>query len=195
MVVAAERKTDVEEYKKKKDEFERAIRQVEKHVQKKGGRLTLEAKDAKAVDVDPVLFDDLKRALDNTNEQVKSGKLKLDEVLLKTPDLTSRGDRPSGVDVAAVNHSGIQYFWWGYRVFLDHTETDGIAAILQQGAAAGAVLAFLTSAIGGAIPAGVVAGILSLASGVLMSICGAGGHEGIYFNFAWPAIWWGVWHQ
>jgi len=76
----------VHENQERKQKTEHAISKLENHIHKTpDGTLELRVKDAQAAGVDPMLFDELKRSLDETNRRLKSGELRLDEVRLKTP--------------------------------------------------------------------------------------------------------------
>lgn len=67
----------VQEQQKKKVEFDKAVREMEKHVRKNpDGTFTLDANSAREANVDPAAFDALKKSLDHTNDHVKSGRLK-----------------------------------------------------------------------------------------------------------------------
>jgi len=76
----------VRENQERKQKAEHAIKQMENHIHKShDGTLELRIKDAQAAGVDPVLFDELKRSLDETNRRLKSGELRLEDVRLTTP--------------------------------------------------------------------------------------------------------------
>jgi len=180
---------EVAQFRAKKDEFEKAIRQVEKHLRKQNGRLELDVNDAKQAGVDPTLFQVLKESLDETNKRVKAGELRVDAVQLETPEA---GDAIE--EAVGPGYTGIQTFWWGNRVFLNEPDTH-ILTDLLKGAATTAVITGMLTNVLGAVPSAIVAGIIAIAALTLVAICGWGAHKGIYFNFAWPAVPWGVWHQ
>jgi predicted nucleic acid-binding Zn-ribbon protein len=76
----------VQEAKAKKDKYERAIRQLEKHVRKiSDGTFQLDIQNAQEAGVDPTAFADLKRAMEEGNKRIKAGEVQADHVQ-KTTD-------------------------------------------------------------------------------------------------------------
>src|SRR5215217_515905 len=180
----------VAQYRARKNEFDKAVGQMEKRIRKRNGRLELEVTDPAQIDVDPTLFQVLKEALDETNRRAQARDLDLDALQLATPVVGATADQPAA---RATNYSGQQTFWWGYRLFLNEADTHTMIKLIALGGTA-AVAGFLASVIG-AVAAATVAVISGIAVLVLQTICAGGGHDGIFFNFAWPAIPWGVWSQ
>ena len=61
--------------------FEKAVRQMERHVKKNpDGSFELKVKNAKDAGVDDEAFEQLRKSLERGNEHVKSGKIKGGEV-------------------------------------------------------------------------------------------------------------------
>lgn len=76
----------VKDNQDRKQKAEKAIQQLERHVHRApDGTFELKVNDAQSAGVDPVLFDELKRSLDETNRRVKSGELRPGDVLETTP--------------------------------------------------------------------------------------------------------------
>ena len=70
----------------RKQKTGQAIQKLERHVHRApDGTFELKVNDAQAAGVDPVLFDELKRSLDETNRRLKSGELRQEDILGTTP--------------------------------------------------------------------------------------------------------------
>ncbi len=55
-------------------DYEEAVRRMEKHIQRQAdGTFTLDIDDGASIGVDPVVFADLKRSMEQTNHHVRSG--------------------------------------------------------------------------------------------------------------------------
>lgn len=86
---SAEDQKKVRENQERKQKAEEAIQKLEHHIHKApDGTLELRVNDAQSAGVDPVLFDELKRSLDETNRRLKSGELRPEDVRLTTTTTT-----------------------------------------------------------------------------------------------------------
>ena len=64
-----------------KDKHEKAIRAMEKRLKRNpDGTLTLDAKSAEELGVDPGAFSNLQHSLEETNRKIQSGEIKPDQI-------------------------------------------------------------------------------------------------------------------
>lgn len=71
----------VAEQRASEAKFEKAVRQMERHVKKKGdGTFELKVNSAKEAGVEDRYFEELRQSLERSNELVKAGKIKGAEV-------------------------------------------------------------------------------------------------------------------
>lgn len=177
---------EVREAKANYDRYERAVRQLEKHVEKGAdGKFTLKAKKAKDADVDEDMFEEFKRSVDLGNEQLEHGVLSSSEIEAISADGTIRPRHSSGD-----NH--IHFHWWGVQVYANESFTHELLTGAQKsGAAVAAVLALLgvSALVGAALGA-----IIFLAAGLYWMICAWGGHKGLVLNMTWAGSGF-IWHQ
>jgi len=76
-----DRKKFAEEHRAKKDQLEKAVRQLEQYVRRNpDGSFELGVKSAQQANVDPETFEQLRRSLEEGNKHIKSGKVRADEV-------------------------------------------------------------------------------------------------------------------
>jgi hypothetical protein len=62
--------------------YEAALMRFQAHVKRAAdGTFQLDVGDGKSIEVDPVLFEELKRSLEETNKKIKQGELKPEQVL------------------------------------------------------------------------------------------------------------------
>lgn len=64
--------------------YQQAILKFEKHLVIENGQIALKIKDAKQLGVDQAIYNELVAALDGTNQRIKNGEIKLEEVTLNT---------------------------------------------------------------------------------------------------------------
>jgi exonuclease VII small subunit len=63
------------------ERYEAAMSQLEKYIKRaQDGTFRLEIEDGKSIGVDPVVFEDLKRSLEETNRKIRQGELSPEQV-------------------------------------------------------------------------------------------------------------------
>ncbi len=72
------------EEKAARKEYQQAIRQMEKHIAIENGLLVLKVKRGADIGMDQGIFDELAGALEGTNDQIKAGVIKIEEIVLQS---------------------------------------------------------------------------------------------------------------
>ena len=141
--------------------YENAIRTMEKYISvANDGTLVLSVKSGKSIGVDEKIFQQLTKALEETNKQLRSGQLSLAEVHLDSGTSSLNSDTAAvGDAVTCAGINGFRFFWWGMRAYFNSCRTEDI--ILAAGSG-GQVLCGLLSVWG--TPASTA--ICSIISGV-----------------------------
>ena len=133
--------------------------------------LAREIRSGEAASIDPAVFTKLKRNLSKTNADlrasseksfsaqssskskrsmaIRSGKLRAEDLLSTTSEPGQQiGSKIQEETVFSAQarcpgRTGVDYYWWGKRSFLDDCETEKLVAIFRRGATAAAVTAFV----------------------------------------------------
>jgi hypothetical protein len=158
---------------------ERAVALMEKHMRVTSGNtllldeqgLAADIDAGRAKDVEPRVFTALKRELAETNETLKYSRgfgrssAKVDARDLFPTDNEFDGNASGSVTMLSrcAGRSGVDYFWWGKRLYLDTCETRSLVGRLSAGAGAAAIIAVLP----GGQPAAVAATIIGLGAGAV----------------------------
>jgi len=165
--------------------MERAIQEAEKHLQVENGQFTLKAKRGADIGIDEDIFAQLNAAVQETNQELKSGKLKLSEVRQKTAisdEVTREASdaelTPTLSELQAMNQeksetraagcpgrNGATSHWWGTRVFLNKCRTADLILALEAGVAAAAIVALIPGP--GTVGGGVAAALMGLGAAYL----------------------------
>lgn len=143
--------------------IERAIQKAEKHLQVANGQFILKAKRGADIGIDEEIFAQLNAAMQETNQELKSGKLKLSEVRQKTaisdelireasdaeltPTLSELEElnqvKPEAKAAGCPGRNGIERHWWGGRIFMNKCRTVDLILAMQGGAAIAAIVALI----------------------------------------------------
>jgi hypothetical protein len=187
---------EVREAKSVHDRYQRAIRQLDKHVSKgRGGQFELKARNAKEADVEEDLFAELKGSLELANEFIAKGLLEPEQVVAESdPECELIHGSEWGPEHRSVaNHTHLH--WWGISVWANERTTHDLIDSLQKAAGSAVVAAAIAAAFGvSAAVAALIAGAVFLLASLLFIICSWGAHRGLYVNVTWVGVAY-VWHQ
>ncbi|MGV3489570.1 MAG: hypothetical protein ACO1OC_13450 [Tuberibacillus sp.] len=124
------------------DELEKAAQTLEKYVVVADNGTIQLLSDYTVAKVDPEYVESIITWMDQLNEAVKAGDISIDK------DLTVTAKDESILQVTSGGISGIKYYWWGFKIYLNHSATNRVASALAAGASA----ATIASIISGALP-------------------------------------------
>ncbi|BCX03322.1 MAG: hypothetical protein KatS3mg053_1260 [Candidatus Roseilinea sp.] len=187
-------KQRIEDLRSIKERYELGISRIESHLsQNPDGTLQLTVENADQLGIDPVVFDELRQALSATNDLIQQGKIRPEQVKLRT-DFNTRADSLSHyTTLSCAGRSGTDYFWWGYVVYMNECQTQVLIGLLTAGAGAATICAVLLTP--AAAPCGIAAGLAAIGAGALVALTGAGGNRGIYTVYIYPGVQVYSWHQ
>ncbi|NOK64218.1 MAG: hypothetical protein GFH27_549323n43 [Chloroflexi bacterium AL-W] len=194
----AELDRQIEEQLKLQKEYERAIVLMEQHLNVQfDGTFTLDVPNGAAIGVDEQIFNDLYQAMQNTNASIQAGVVSPAEVSMHT--FSTSIDEPTSID-ACSGRTGVDFFWWGQRVYLDSCNTQAITDTAKGvGATVGGLCAVLSGMPGVNVPGlptcVVAAAILAIGGFVIDGIHTAGGRNGIYIDNIIGPVPPYIWHQ
>ena len=198
----AELERRIEEQRQLQKEHERAVMLMEQHLKVQfDGTFTLDVPNGAAIGVDEKIFNDLYQAMQKTNANIQAGVVSPAEVSMHTSSTST--DEPISIDSDSCDgRTGVEFLWWGYRVYLDSCDTEAILFVAGgTGATVGGVCAALAAIPGINVPGLpiciVAAGILVIGAIVIEGIHLAGGENGIfiYVDSMNGPVSTHVWHQ
>lgn len=179
---------DVAEKAKK---AERAIALMEKHIKvtqnntlsldEKG--LAREIRSGKAASIDSDIFTNLRRNLAKTNAKLRrSRKIEAANLLSGEPKTIEQVDPAAQEKVFSAQRrcrgrTGVDYYWWGKRSFLNNCRTNRLVRRLYAGAGAAAIMALVP----GFGTAGAAFALFQSISA--QGIAGANRGRGVYINY------------
>jgi hypothetical protein len=188
---------EVREAKAVHDRYQRAIRQLDKHVSKgREGRFELKVKNSKEAEIDEDLFQELKGSLELANEYLGKGIIPPEQVVVAEADPQCdlvHGNEWGAEHRSTANHT--HWHWWGVSVWANERTTHDLVDILGKAAGSAAVAGAVTAYFGvSTAVAALIAGAIFLLASLLFMVCSWGAHKGLYINVTWAGFAY-VWHQ
>ncbi len=187
--------------KVQKERFERAVRLMETHIQVSAtGELHLDVDKGAQLGIDDATFNALKAGLEQTNAQLRDGRIKLSDVhfLTKGEAATEVPEASTYQATACAGWTGYVVYWWGYELYLNECLTQSVINLLWIGTGVTALCAVIATALGGvpvAVICGAAAALITIGAGTLGLIDSWGGFQGIIVAVDWLGNLQWVWHQ
>src|SRR5688500_13270732 len=117
---------EVREAQARYDKYQKAIRQLEKHVRKvPNGKFELKVKNAKDAGVDPEIFDELKQSLELGNQYAQQGLVQSNEIAETTLEQGIGAQHAS-----PTNHT--HTYWWGVQTYMNDVTTHDLLLGIQK---------------------------------------------------------------
>ena len=207
----------VREQLERKSRYENAIQRLERHLTVgPDGLLHLDVDRSPDIGVPGNIIDELQTGMQAVNDQVRAGAIGIEDVLLSSgrsvsdpeaprpPVVVSAtpGDVPQQA-VACAGWTGIRWFWYGPRLYLNECHTQTLQSVLETGPDVSVLCAALSNGTSADIPVGIAcgfaAGLVDISARALHAIDSWGGNQGVYFQLTWlNRVGWRVnwmWHQ
>ena len=122
-----------------------AIQRMEQHLEiASDGTFQLNIKSGAEIGVDEATFAALHEGMEQTNALLRKGELQLNEVqthTLATPATSVPSTTDEITPDACNGRTGIDWYWWGPRIFLNSCDTVSLQAALVAGDLAAAAVA------------------------------------------------------
>ncbi len=187
---ASERSSQLQAAAVKKSPQERAIADLEQHLQVADGQIVLSAAGRSRLrqHMEDPAYGDLSGSLTLLNEHLRAGTVQLSDVLLHTTP-NDRPNIPPAINTSCIGQTKFNTYWWGVRLYINACYTDQLITLLQQSADAVTICANLSMFLGltSGILCRLAAPLVRMGAEQIAIAQAQGGFSGVYFEASWLA--------